>query len=198
MGRWNAEYALDTLAIANRNLDVSPLEEAGPLVNRPTFEKYAFHRIDGLIFPLAPDGVDHLNNRAIQSPHETVGGIVGQLDTAGCSEFCEGAVGSTDLIDSGGGREIQTQAKRNHRANDERLLDTGRAAFPGLAGEVEATKRIGFPEIDPRTQPVIVVIALLERLARQNPLANGLVAAVVTENETRSELMQPRTDDYER
>jgi len=70
------------------------------------------------------------------------------------------------------------------------LLDPGRAAFPGLAGEVETTKRIGFPEIDPGAQPIIVVIALLEGLARQNPFAYGLLASVVAENETRSELMQ--------
>ena len=176
--------------VTNRNLDVSPLKEAGPLVNRAAFEKYAFHRIDGLILPLAPDGVDHLNNRAIQPPHEAVGGIVGHFDTASGSGFCQRSVGSAELFDSCRGREIQAQAKRYHRANDERLLDPGRAAFPGLAGEIEPTKRVGFPEIDPRTQPIIIVIALLEGLARQNPFAYGLLASVVAENETRSELMQ--------
>jgi len=75
------------------------------------------------------------------------------------------------------------------------LLDVGRATLPGLASEVEATKRVGFPEIDPRTKPVIVVIALLERLSRQDSFAHGLLAAVVAENETRSELMQQRTGD---
>jgi hypothetical protein len=195
VGEWNAEYALDAVVIANRNLDVSLLVEARTLVNGPAFEKYAFHRIDGLILPLAPDGVDHLNNRAIQSPHEAVGRIAGQFDTASHSGFGQGAVGSADLFDSGSGREIQAQAKRYHCANDERLLDVGRAAFPCLAGEIETTKRIGFPEIDPRTQPIIVVIALLERLSQQDSFAHGLLASVVAENETRSELMQQRTGD---
>jgi hypothetical protein len=104
-------------------------------------------------------------------------------------------VSSANLFDSGGGCEIEAQAQRYHSANDEWLLDLGRGTFPGLAGEVEAAKRIGFPEIDSGTQPVIVVIALLERLARQDSFAYGLLASVVTENETRSELMQPRTGD---
>jgi hypothetical protein len=180
--------------IANRNLDVSSLEEARPFVDRAAFEEYALHGVDRLIVSVAPDGVDHLNNRAIQLPQQAIGCVVGQFDTSSRSGFRQRAVSSADLFDSGSGREIQAQAKRYHRANDERLLDPGRA-FPGLAGEIETAKRVGFPEIDPRTQPVIVVIALLERLSRQDSFAHGLLASVVAENETRSELMQQRTGD---
>jgi hypothetical protein len=139
--------------------------------------------------------VDHLNNRTIQSPHKAAGRIPGQFDTAGRSEFCESAVRSANLFDSGGSREIEAQAERYHRANDERLLDFGRATFPGLAGEVEPAKRVGFPEINPRPQPVIIVVALFEGLAAQDSFANGLLASVVAENETRSELMQTRAGD---
>lgn len=170
--------------VANRNLDVSPFVEPRTLIDRPTLKEYALHRIGGLILSIAPNGVDHLNDRAIQSPQEPVGRVLRQFDAARCSESREVAVGSADLFDSGGRREIQAEAKRYNRANDERSLDVGRAALPRLAGEVETAKRIGFPEINARAQPVLVVIALLERLACQDSFANGLFAAVISENET--------------
>lgn len=179
--------------VTNRNLDVSPRVEPRTLVDRTTLEEYTLHRIDRLVLPVAPDGVDHLNDRAIQLLSEAVGRVLRQFDAACRSESREVAVCGANLFHSGGRREIQAQPKRYHRANHKRLLDFRGAAFPSLAGEVETTKRVGFPEIDPRTQPVIIIIALLERLASKNSLANGFVAAVVAENETRSELMQTRT-----
>jgi hypothetical protein len=62
--------------------------------------------------------------------------------------------------------------------------------FFGLASELETAKRVSFPEINPGTEPVVIVAALLEGFALQYALANGLITPVVAENETRSQLMQ--------
>lgn len=175
---------------------MSPLVEARSLVDRLAFDEYALDRIDGRFVLVAPDDVDHLNHRAIQSPHESVGRISGQFDTASRGGLCERAISSTNLFDSSAGREIEAQAQRYHRTNDERLLDIRRATFPGFAGEVEAAKRVGFPEIDPGAKPVIIVVALFEGLAPQDSFANRLLASVVAEDETRSELMQRRAGDW--
>ena len=56
-----------------------------------------------------------------------------------------------NLLNSGGGSEIKAKAKRYDRANHKGLLDVGRATVARLAGEVEATKGVGFPEINPGT-----------------------------------------------
>lgn len=171
---------------------MSPLVKSRTLVDRPAFDEYALHRIDWLLVLVVPDGVDHLNHRAIQSPHESVGRIPGQFDTASRGGLCERAISSTNLFDSSAGREIEAQAQRYHSTNDERLLDVRRATFPGFASELETAKWIGFPEIDPGAQPVIIVVALFEGLAPQDSFANRLLASVVAENETRSQLMQGR------
>src|SRR5208337_3071326 len=99
-------------------------------------------------------------------------------------------MGSSNLLDPGSSRQVQAQAQRDDRADDERFLDVQGATPSGLASEVETAKWVGFPEIDSRTEPVVIVVALLEELAFQDSFANGPIASVVTENETRSQLMQ--------
>ena len=104
-------------------------------------------------------------------------------------------MGGSNLLDPGSGRQVQAQAQRDDRADDEWLLDVRAAPFFGLASEVETAKWVGFPEIDSGTEPVVIVVALLEGLAFKDSFANGLIASVVAENETRSQLMQGSAGD---
>ena len=164
--------------------------EARALVNPLAFNEHAFHRIDRLIPTFSSNGVDHLDDSAIQSAQQTIATILGKFYGASLRKFLERVVSRSNLFDASTGREIQAQAERYHCTDNECLLDLGGWTFLGFSREVEAPEWVRFPEVNPRTEPVVIVVAFLEGLALQDSLADSFIAPVIAENETRSQLVQ--------
>ena len=94
------------------------------------------------------------------------------------------------MFDGTGRCQIEAQSQFNHSTNDKRSLDTRRSPLRCFLGKLEPAQRIRFPEVDARSEPIVIVVAGREGRARQQSLADALVAAVIAEDESRGEAMQ--------
>jgi len=62
----NAEYPFNALGVANAYLDVSFLEEAGPLIDWSALKEDSANRIDRCVICLFPNIVQQRDNSAIE------------------------------------------------------------------------------------------------------------------------------------
>ena len=80
----------------------------------------------------------HLNNCAIQSAQDPATGIPWQRKAVCACNLDQALVCSANLLDSGGGGEVQTQTQGNHRPNHKWLTDLGQIAAFGFLSEIKA------------------------------------------------------------
>jgi hypothetical protein len=116
--------------------------------------------------------------------------VLGASGSWGPDFFHERRVRSIDGRGPIRGKEIEAEAEIDDRSNDEGIrglekllsvMDIGRP-FEGPFG-------VGLPEVNTWTEPVVVVVAGLERLACKQFFSNWPLAAVVAENKRRRESM---------
>ena len=68
-------------------------------------------------------------------------------------------------------------------ADHKRLPDCLRSPPSRLAGKIKPSPRINLPKIDPRSQPVVVVVAWLKRIAFKEAFADLAITPVIAEDE---------------
>lgn len=95
-----------------------------------------------------------------------------------------------DPFYAGGSGEIEAQPKVENGADYERVPDAGRFPSSGLSREIQASLGIGFPEIDSRPQPIVIVVARVEWIAPEEPLTDLPVAAMIAKNECSRKTVQ--------
>ena len=88
-------------------------------------------------------------------------------------------------------RQIKAKSEIDDRPDNRRGCDIGTPeGVLQFNREFESTKRVGFPEIDSGTEPVVIVYTFLKRFAGDKPLGDGLVASVVSEHESCRQSVQ--------
>ena len=92
-------------------------------------------------------------------------------------------VGTPQRVDPGSGGQIETQSKLDHRANEERIADCVWPSARRFAGKVEGARRIGFPEVDSRSEPIVLIVAGVECRSLKKALADLPIASVIAEDE---------------
>ena len=88
--------------------------------------------------------------------------------------------------------QVETGAEFDDGADDEWFRDLRPPAERRFTGELHAPLRIRFPEVDPGTQPIVIVVAHLKRFTAKQSFSDGAVAAVVAENKAGREPVQSR------
>jgi len=96
-------------------------------------------------------------------------------------------MGEPNHRDSSARGKIQAKTEIDDRADDIGLLYLAPPDL--LPGKRQAAPRIGLPEIDPRPQPVVGVVAVLEGLSGHQPVADPAITTVIAENEGRGQTM---------
>ena len=88
-------------------------------------------------------------------------------------------------------RQVKTKPEVDNRTDNRRGRDirSPRSVLK-FNREFQASAWIGFPEIDSGTEPVVIVRAFLKGFASEKPFGDGLVAPVVSENESRRQAVQ--------
>src|SRR5262245_26927809 len=133
------------------------LMEARPWKDRWTFDKHSAHRVDRRQALFLQDRV--------QTAHHCTVGVAAQPITAVCRQwhpnrahaFHQRLVGEPEPPNAGSGRKIETQAKLDYGPQDECLINREGLAF--FASKIQRAPWIGFPEVDTRPKPVVLVFA---------------------------------------
>ena len=98
-------------------------------------------------------------------------------------------MGHFHQIDRSGFHQIQTVPRINDRSQRKRFGDAGlanRRILHRIFGPVQSPFGIAFPEVDTRSQPIVIIRARLKRLvSSQNSLTQLLITAVITQNPAR-------------
>ena len=164
--------------------------KAGVRIDRFAFGENASHSIDGRERLGPQDAMKATNDRAIEISAKSVCTVSGKLDFANSRACRQAVIGDLDPFDACRCGQIEAQREFNDRTYDERLADV--TALPGsrFLGKIETPLRIGLPKINTRPKPVIVIVARTKGLSQKYSLADLTVAAVIAENEYRSEPVQ--------
>jgi len=93
-------------------------------------------------------------------------------------------------VDPDRSHEIEAISKVDDRTDNCGLLDFRARTFHRLGCKIEHSLWIGFPKINSPPQPVIIVLAFLERITRQKSLGDDIVASVGAKHEAGSEAAQ--------
>lgn len=159
-----AEDTFDAALVSHDDLDVGFLIKTGARIDRPALDKDALHRVHRGQVLCLKDAVQTANHGAIEVAPEAVRAVRGHLDAAPCgSAPSQAVVRYLHPFDSGCSGQIEAQAKIEDSADYERLSDTDRFSVGSFPREIQTPARIGFPELYPRAQPVICVVAWEER-----------------------------------
>ena len=176
----HAKHSFDARRVSDSDLNVRFRVERRSRIEFAAFDKDAADGIEKISLRLI-DRVQMLNDRAIQIAAKRIS-VCRQRLTRFRQRRGEGFVGASNHIDADETHEIEAVAQIDNRADDRGTLDLRALAFHQLLCEIEAALRIGFPEIDPRPQPIVVVFTGLEEVARKQAISDGLIATVIAKN----------------
>ena len=176
--------------VSHDDLNVSLLIETGAWVDRPALGKYTPHGVHSRQALCLKNAVQAANYCAIKVASASVCTVCGQLYASGGGAPYQAVVCDPHPLDSCGSSQIEAQPKLQDGADYERILDAGRFPSSCLSREIQTSLRVGLPEINPWTQPIIVVVARAEGVPSEKPLPDPAVATVIAKNKRRSETVQ--------
>lgn len=180
--RRHAEYALDAVRISNHDLDVRFGVKSGAGIERLAFNKDAAEGVDqhARIFSDLMQPSDH---GAIQVSSPSIRAVHRQTVAVERNTFLQTFMSKSDPFNSRSGSQVATETEFDNCSYNKRLVLSCGFSCGGFASEFDASSRIGFPEVDARTEPIVFVIAWLKRFASKQSLTNLSAAAVIAEDE---------------
>ncbi len=132
------------------------------------------------------DGVQVLNDCAIELTASAIL-VVGKIATGLLQGALKRAIGRSHHVDAGKRCQIETVPKVDDRADDCRIRHLRPLPRDRSVCVIEPPSRIGFPEVDSPSKPVVVVLAAAKSASSEQPLRNGRVAAMISKDKTRRE-----------
>ena len=186
----DSEYALYAFGIAHTYLNVGPLRETRAGINLTAFDKDALHSVKRRFSGGFMDIMKSVYHGAIKIPSKTIL-VVLRKSSRRVSLLGDGqqrTVGQAHVINTSGGRQIETHAEIDDSADDRRCGDSGwsSGAASKLSRKIKATKGIRFPEINAMPKPIIFVGTRGETVPCKDSLGHGCIAPVVAEHKCRA------------
>jgi hypothetical protein len=192
----NAEHALDARRITNADLDVGLIVEARPLIDLAALcQKDALYGIERLkewsgrsshLMKMVDDRAIEFAKQKVWSAailRDRLSGLIGNFDKIFVSRLYGGYARR--------GCQVEAIAEIKNGADDKRLGEF-LASFLFL-GELESAQRIGFPEIDARSEPIPRILAGNKlRGSIEKRLRNILITSVIAKHECSREIVHGR------
>lgn len=185
----DAEHSLDSSRIPHGDLRMGFLVESRVGKDGVALEKHATDGVDRGLPSGIPNLVKNLDHRAVELPQKEILAVSRQWNLRPRRRAGKFRVGGFYLLDPRCSREVKAKPQLDHRSNNGGTTDAGISAAPGFPGEFETASGVGFPEVNPGPQPVIVVATLPETAGLEEILCDVVIAAVVTEDERRRQLV---------
>ena len=110
--------------------------------------------------------MQEINYRTVEVPSQSILVVVGHISFCDLRNSHELSMSPSHLINRTLGRQIKAKAKINDGSYDRWILDRTAVAASELLGKIDAALGILLPEVDPATEPIILVLARLKRIAR--------------------------------
>lgn len=122
-----------------------------------TFNEDTLNRLDGWLPIITQDSVEAANYSAVEVPSHAIRAVIWQQFVCSGSNLNEALMCKLDQFQATFGSKIQAQTQFDHGTNYKRIGDSGSLARGRFSGELEATKRVGLPEVDAGAKPVVFV-----------------------------------------
>lgn len=160
------------------------------------FGEDAANRIEGLFTGTFSRQMQEIDHGAVEFAKTKIGtaDVLRHLGAGSGNDRLETCIRFFNSVDAIGTDEVQAEPGVNHCADNE-WLDP--SAFPlqnsvgSLVSPLQSSIGIRLPEVNPRSEPVVVVLAWLKGLIEKQAFAGLPVAAVVAKNKSCGKVMHP-------
>ena len=175
---------MDPCRVDHANLSVCFLSESGAFIRRATFDKDAHYGRYRRLYRYLKDRVKRSDYGAVQLTQPLIGSAVINrcLHTGSFKCAHQSLMGCLDLLDSRSCRQIEAQPQIDN-GSDDRGLPGCLVSLLLLTRELKRPAGIRLPKIYPRTQPIVFILTLAERMSGQHGPRCFVAAAVVSEHE---------------
>lgn len=178
---WDSEDAFDAVRTSDSNLNMCFGIKARPGIHLLSFGEHRPHRVNKAA-ALLVDRLQMLDDGTIKLAAETAT-VQRQHLSRRHKGFSKRAISCPHNVNANRTHEIKAPTEVQDCANNGRHLDLGPRSRRCLNRKVEATLWISLPEIYAPPQPVVIVLASLERSSGKQPLSYSLITAMVAKDE---------------
>ena len=167
------EIPLDAVEVADANLDVVHLPEAGVGIELLALPEDPPHRVEGILASVRVKGMGHLDHGAVQPANEHIFlfsqrfGVFRQGEAGQIMGVKQEVVAGFEGLQRLGFEQIEAVAEVDNRPDNRFVLYLGLAAGGVLfemAGVLEGSFGVVLPEVYAVAEPVVVVLAMLQVL----------------------------------
>ena len=192
----HAEDAVNVRLVPNADLDVSLAAKSGVGVNVLPLREDPSNCVEGLLSRPLPSKMKKVDDRAVEFAKAEIGAahILRYLSTGGGDDRLEASIRCFNGMDAVGTDKVQAESGVDHCADHEWLYLPAFLLEDSLCPFVspfESPIRVCFPEVDPGAEPIVVVLAGLKSLIREQTFARFAVTAVIAKNEGCGKVMHP-------